>query len=206
LSSLASSTNCTNLNVRQLYVYVMRHYLQMLNNLKGKKLLARHIINANWTTFREFVDFVERLSFESSKIIALKKYARARNVRNSLEIFKSLLVTNGVRTKKKRRCELLNVKKYVKDNESLFVNHLYDVDKKQDEGITSFFVRKFIYSAFFEKLSPLFLKELHSKIIFNEYLVLLGLNLFSAQVTYFRFSTKDLATRFRIFISFLERN
>ncbi len=184
----------------------MRHYLQMLNNLKGKELLARHIINANWTTFREFVDFVERLSFESPKIIALKKYARARNVRNSLEIFKSLLVTNDVRTKKKRRCKLSNVKKYVKDSESLFVNHLHDVDEKQGEGITSFFVRKFIYSAFFEKLSSLFLKELHSEIISNEYLVLLGLNLFSAQVTYFRFSTKDLATRFRIPISSSERN
>ena len=183
--NFTSLTNRTNLSVRQLYIYVMRHYLQMLNNLKEKELLTRHIINANRTTLREFANLVERLSFKLSKIIALKKYARARDARNSSKISKSLLVTNDVKAKKKRRCELSNVKKYVKDNESLFVNHLHDVNKKQGESITSFFVRKFIYSTFFGKSSPLSLEELHSKIISNEYLVLSGLNLFSARVTYF---------------------
>lgn len=148
----------------------MRHYLQMLNNLKGKELLTQYIINANRTTLREFVDLVERLSFELPKTIALKKYARARNARNSLEIFKPLLVTNDARAKKKRRCELSNVKKYVKDSKSLFVNHLHDVDEEQSEGITSFFVRKFIYFAFFGKPSPLSLEGLHPKIIPNKYL------------------------------------
>ncbi len=135
----------------------------MPRNLKGKELLARHIINANRTMLREFVDLVERLSFELLEIIALKKHSHAKNTRNSLENFKSLFVTNDIKMKKKRKCELSNVKKYLEDSESLFINHLYDVNEKQGESITFFFVRKFIYFAFFEKLLSLSLKELYSR-------------------------------------------
>lgn len=53
--------------------------------------------------------------------------------------------------KKKRKCELLNVKKYLKNNKFFFINHLHNVNKKQDKNITFFFVRKFIYFAFFKK-------------------------------------------------------
>jgi len=135
----------------------------MFRNLKEKELLTRHTTNVDRTMLREFVNLIERLSFESSKIIDLKKHFYARNARNLLENFKSLLVTNDVRMKKKRRCELSNVKKYLKDSESLFINHLHNVDEKQGESITSFFVRKFIYSTFFKKLLSLFLEELHSR-------------------------------------------
>jgi len=135
----------------------------MPRDLKEKELLARYTINVNRTMLREFANLIERLSFESSKIIALKKHSHARDARNSLENSKPLLVTNGVEMKKKRRCELSSVKEYLEDNEFLFINHLHDVDEKQDESITSFFVRKFIYSAFFKKSSPLPLKGLHSR-------------------------------------------
>jgi len=122
--------NRANLSVRQLYVYVMRHYLQMLKDLKEKELLTRYTINVNRTMLREFANLIERLNFESLKIIALKKHFHARNARNSLENFKSLLVTNSVKMKKKRKCKLLSVKKYLKDSESLFINYLHDVNKK----------------------------------------------------------------------------
>jgi len=108
----------------------MRHYVQMSRNFKEKELLTRHTINANRTMLREFVNLIERLNFESLKIIALKKYLHARNARNSLKNFKSLLVTNDVKMKKKRKCELLSVKKYLKDNEFLFINYLHNVNKK----------------------------------------------------------------------------
>jgi len=135
----------------------------MFSDLKEKKFLTRHTINANRTMLLKFVNLIERLNFESLKIIALKKHSHARNARNSLKNFKSLLVTNDVEVKKKRKCELSSVKKYLKDSESLFINHLHNVNEKQDESITFFFVRKFIYSAFFEKSSSLLLKRLHSR-------------------------------------------
>ena len=40
--SPTSSTNRADPGVRQLYIYAMRHYLQMPRNLKCKELRARH--------------------------------------------------------------------------------------------------------------------------------------------------------------------
>lgn len=135
----------------------------MFSDLKEKELLTRHTINTNRTILREFADLIERLNFESSEIIALKKYLYARNTRNLLEKFKSLLVTNSVGVKKKQRYKLSSVKEYLKDSKSLFINYLYNVDKKQNKSIIFFFVRKSIYSAFFEKLLSLLLKKLYSR-------------------------------------------
>ena len=162
-SSPASSADRADLGVRQLYAYAMRHYLQMPRDLKGKELLARHTTNADRTVLREFADLAERLGFESPEITALKEHPHARDARNPSENSKPLLVTDGAGVKKKRRCGLPSVEEYLEDSESLFINHLHDVDEEQGEGITSFFVRKSIYSAFFGKPSPLPLERLHPR-------------------------------------------
>ena len=148
-SSPASSADRADLGVRQLYAYAMRHYLQMPRDLKGKELLARHTTDADRTVLREFADLAECLGFESPEIIALKEHPQARNARDPSESSKPLLVTDGAGVKKKRRCGLPRVEEYVEDRESLFINHLHDVDEEQGEGITSFFVHKSIYSTFF---------------------------------------------------------
>jgi len=135
----------------------------MPRDLKGKELLARHTTNSDRTVLREFADLAERLGFESPEITALKEYPRARDARNPSENSKPLLVTDGAGVKKKRRCGLPSVEEYVEDSESLFINHLYNVDKEQGEGITSFYVRKSIYFAFFRKPSPLPLEGLHPR-------------------------------------------
>lgn len=62
----------------------------------------------------EFVDLIERLSFELSKLIALKKYFHARNSRNSLENFKFLLVTNNVRNEKETKMRTIKREKISK--------------------------------------------------------------------------------------------
>jgi len=162
-SSPASSADRADLGVRQLYAYAMRHYLQMPSDLKGKELLARHTTNADRTVLREFADLAERLGFESPEITALKEHPHARDARNPSENSKPLLVTDGAGVKKKRRCGLPSVEEYLEDSESLLINHLHDVDEGQGEGITSFFVRKSIYSAFFGKPSPLPLEGLHPR-------------------------------------------
>ncbi len=135
----------------------------MPRDLKGKELLARHTTNADRTVLREFADLAERLGFESPEITALKECPRARDARNPSENSKPLLVTDGAGVKKKRRCGLPSVEEYVEDSESLFINHLHDVDEEQGEGITSFFIRKSIYFAFFGKPSPLPLEGLHPR-------------------------------------------
>ncbi len=63
---------------------------------------------------REFVNLIERLSFKSSKIIALKKHFYAKNARNLLENFKSLFVTNDVKVKKKTKMQTIERKEISK--------------------------------------------------------------------------------------------
>ena len=135
----------------------------MLRNFQESKFLTQYNINADATMLREFTDLVEYLNFKSSKIIVLKKNFQTSDIRNSSANFKFILVTNNTEMKKMRRCKLSSIKKYVKDNKSLFINHLLNENEKQDENLTSFFVWKLIYSTFFEKSSSLSLKELHSK-------------------------------------------
>ena len=159
-SSPASSADRADLGVRQLYAYAMRHYLQMPRDLKRKELLARHTTNADRTVLREFADLAERLGFESPQITALKENPQIRDARNPSETSKPLLFTDGAGVKKKRRCGLPSVDEYVKDSDSLFINHLHNVDEEQGEGLTSFFVRKSIYAAFFGKPSSLPSEEL----------------------------------------------
>ena len=124
----------------------------MFKKLKEKKFLTRLIINTDETMLRDFADLTDRLNFESFKIIALKQCLKSTIARARFERSKSLLVTNDVDEIKKRRCELSRVENYVKNNEFLFVNYLHNEKKKQDEEITFFFVRKFVYFLFFEKL------------------------------------------------------
>ena len=160
-SSPASSADRADLGVRQLYAYAMRHYLQMPRDLKGKELLARHTTNVDRTVLHEFADLAECLGFESAEITALKENPQMRDARNSSGTSKPLLITDGAGVKKQRRCGLPSVEEYTKDSESLFINHLHNVDEEQGEGLTSFFVRKSIYLAFFGKPSSLSLEEMH---------------------------------------------
>ena len=127
-----------NLSYRQLHVYIMRYYFQMFKKLKEKELLTRLIINTDKTMLRDFADLIKQCSKST--------ITRAR-----FEESKSLLVTNNANKIKKQRCELLRLKNYVKNNEFLFVNYLHNEKKKQDEEITFFFARKFVYFAFFER-------------------------------------------------------
>jgi len=79
---------------------------------------------------RKFANLIEHLNFKLLKIIILKKYFYTKDKQNLLENFKSLFVTNNIKIKKKQRYKLSNVKKYLKDNKSLFINYLHNVNKK----------------------------------------------------------------------------
>ncbi len=149
--SSTSLTNRVNLSYRQLHAYAMRHYLQMSRKLKEKELLTRLMINTDETMLRDFADLTDRLDFEFLEIIALKQCSKSTIARARFERSKSLLVTNDADEIKKRRCELSRVENYVENDEFLFVNHLHNEKKKQSEKITFFFVRKFVYFAFFER-------------------------------------------------------
>jgi len=159
-SSPASLADRVDLGYRQLHAYAMRHYLQMPREPKGKELLARLMVNTDETVLRDFADLADRLGFGSPEITALKQCPKSTVARARSERSKPLLVTDGAGEIKKRRCGLPRVEDYVEDGEFLFVNHLHNEEKEQGEGITSFFVRKSVYFAFFGRSLPLTLDSI----------------------------------------------
>jgi len=112
----------------------------MSKELKEKELLMRLMINTEKTMLRDFADLTDRLDFEFFEIIALKQCSKSTIARARFKRLKSLLVTNDVDEIKKRRCELSHVENYVENDEFLFINHLHNEKKKQDERITFFFI------------------------------------------------------------------
>ena len=162
----AQSVDPVDLGLRQLYAYAMRHYSQMPKSPKPstrKELMMRPTIHADPTVLREFAELAECLGFESPEITELKQYPTVRVPRSQTKPRKPLLVTDGAGVAKKSRCGLPKVEKYLEDGEYFFINHLDSRDEQQGEGITSFFVRKSIYSAFFGKASPLSLEEVYPR-------------------------------------------
>ncbi len=159
-SSPASLADRVDLGYRQLHAYAMRHYLQMPREPKGKELLARLMVNTDETVLRDFADLADRLGFGSPEITALKQCPKSTVARARSERSKPLLVTDGAGEIKKRRCGLPRVEDYVEDGEFLFVNHLHNEEEEQGEGITSFFVRKSVYFAFFGRSLPLTLDSI----------------------------------------------
>jgi hypothetical protein len=63
-----------------------------------------------------------------------------------------LLVTSGPRVLRKQRCGLPNAQAYEEDRKFVFINNLYNESQEQSEGITSFFVLRSKYFAFFSRL------------------------------------------------------
>lgn len=166
VSCLARSVDPVKLGLRQLYAYAMRHYPQMPKTPRSstkRGLTMRSVIRADPTVLRGFAELAERLGFESPEITALKHHPTTSVVRTSSEKREPLLVTDGAGVAKRWRCRLPQVEETLEetseDSQYLFINHLDRRDEEQGEGITPFFVRKSIYSAFFGKSSPLALEE-----------------------------------------------
>lgn len=61
------------------------------------------------------------------------------------------LVTLGRGVLRAKRCGILRRKAYEEDRGYLFINHLHDGRQDRGEGITSFYVRRSVYFAFFGK-------------------------------------------------------
>ena len=60
-----------------------------------------------------------------------------------------MLVTDGPGETKDRRYGFPGIRDYEADQKFLFIDHLYDPKEEQGEGITSFYVRKFVYLDYF---------------------------------------------------------
>lgn len=111
--------------------------------------MAKPKIHADEGALRGFDDLADRLSFQSPEITALKQYPHSRVANAGSKKSKPFLVMDGAGVKIKQRCGLPNIKDHVEDQKSFFIDHLHNTEEEEGEGVTSFFVRKSVYCAFF---------------------------------------------------------
>ncbi|KAL5354471.1 hypothetical protein ACLOAV_000560 [Pseudogymnoascus australis] len=104
---------------------------------------------ADRAVLRLYADLAGQLGFDSSEIVALQQYPDARAMPADCSPSRPLLVTSGPGLPKAQRCGIPRCRAYEEDRSSLFIDHLHDERQEQGEGITSFFVRRSVYFAFF---------------------------------------------------------
>jgi hypothetical protein len=119
-----------------------------------KDCVKRAAPTADPAVLRRFADlagelgFADPLGFEGTGIATLRQYPASRAV-NPPRSRPPLLVTSGPGVKKAQICRIPHSLAYEEDRDALFISYLYDERQEQGEGITSFFVRKYVYLAFF---------------------------------------------------------
>ncbi|KAL5345257.1 hypothetical protein ACLOAV_009627 [Pseudogymnoascus australis] len=144
-----SLENRIDLGCRQINVYAMRHYPDMPREGVREDRVKKATAEADRAVLRLYADLAGQLGFDSSEIVALKQYPDARAMPADYSPSRPLLVTSGPGVPKAQRCGIPRCRAYEEDRGSLFINHLHDGRQEQGEGITSFFVRRSVYFAFF---------------------------------------------------------
>ncbi|KAL9102110.1 MAG: hypothetical protein Q9163_002694, partial [Psora crenata] len=145
---------------RQLFLYVMRYYREMIPGstrmeLKGKKKLIKgiHIPEApDKAVWYRFVALADRLGFVSIEIASLKCWDAA-DIDVPSEYAPPPFVTVESGELDKRRSGRPFDLAYKQSRYALFLDDVHRVDMSRGRRITPFFVRRSIYLAFLGHLS-----------------------------------------------------
>ena len=148
------------LGCRQIWAFAMRYYPDMPKDKVKKDRVKKAEPKADPAVLRRFGDLANALGFESPRILKLLQYPTAHPVSESISSDGPFLVTSGPGEEKCRRRGVPFVSAYDAELEFLFINHLHNKNPVRGEGVTSFFVRKYIYLAFFGR--PAEMPVMHS--------------------------------------------
>ena len=136
---------------RSLIAFAMRNYRRIPKKPSGKDLLAKPTLEANVNVLGEFAKLASRLGFASTEIVALQQSSVLSEVAIAtvLEHPRPLLVTEGSGIPITQRSGMPLNRAYDYDGQFFTLCHLHNDIEEVGEGITSFYVRKYIYQAFF---------------------------------------------------------
>jgi hypothetical protein len=148
-------TDQIDLRCRQIWAFVMCYYPDMLKDKLKKDQVKKAEPKADPAVLCRFRDLVNVLGFKSPRILKLLQYLTTYPVSESISSDGLFLVTSGPGEEKSRRHGVPFVSAYDTELEFLFINHLHDETPVQGEGITSLFVQKYIYLAFFGRLAEM---------------------------------------------------
>ena len=137
------------LGCRQIWAFAIRYYPDLPKDKLKKDRVKKAELKADPAILRRFGDLANTLGFESPRILKLLQYLTAHPVSESISSDGPFFVTSGLGEEKSRRRGVPFVSAYDAELKFLFINHLHDETPVRGEGITAFFVQKYIYLAFF---------------------------------------------------------
>jgi hypothetical protein len=147
-SKTASSTQCKMLRYLVLIAFAMRSHQNLPKAPIKKNLKTIPRVKANQKVLQRFAALAEQLGFNSPQIKALKGDLDPLSILVTQESV-PLLVTTGLGESMKQRCRRLHANTFEEDRKYLFLQNLCKERDETSEGITSFFVLKSWFSAFF---------------------------------------------------------
>jgi hypothetical protein len=149
ISKSGTDADRVDLGCRQLIALAMRYYPYMPRDPIREDAVRKATTRADQTVLRQLADLAYELGFKTPQIDTLRQHSSSRITGDDDPQFPPLHVTSGCGIEMRQRSGIPRAKAYKEDRYSLFINHLHDIQAYQDEGITSFFVRKSVYLAFF---------------------------------------------------------
>ncbi|KAH8799388.1 hypothetical protein F5884DRAFT_686783, partial [Xylogone sp. PMI_703] len=149
LDRAGTPAECVDLGIRQLVALAMRHYPDMPADPVEEDLVQKAAAKADPAVLRSLANLAYDLGFDTPQIRSLKQDPGVRTTRRDSSSSPPPLVTSGPGVALSHRSGIPRQRAYEEDRDSLFINHLHNEQQHQGEGITSFFVRKSVYLAFF---------------------------------------------------------
>ena len=137
------------LGYRQLFACAMRHFAQMPKEPVKEDLKKKFVAVADKTVLSNFANLASQLGFNSREIVILNGYPNSKSTTENTSQGKPLLVTEGPDVARDRRYGVPRSSSYDETCNFLFIDHLHDEKEVNGESITSFFVQRSIYLAFF---------------------------------------------------------
>ncbi|KFZ13857.1 hypothetical protein V501_03496 [Pseudogymnoascus sp. VKM F-4519 (FW-2642)] len=134
---------------RGLNAFAMRNYPDIPKEAVAEDPVKKPIARADNAVLRLYADLATELGFVSPEITNLQQYPCSTAAVVESPRLSPPLVTPGPGVPRAKRCGIPRRRAYEEDRGSLFINHLHDGRQDQGQGITSFFVRRSVYFAFF---------------------------------------------------------
>ncbi len=139
---------CKRLGFLQLCAFFMRHHQNLPKAPVKKNLKTIPRAKADLEVLQRFAALAFQLGFKSPEIIALKGDLAPLPILDAQKPI-PLLVTTGPGESIKQRCGFPHTNTFEEDKKYLFLQNLCEVRDETGEGITSFFVLKSWFTAFF---------------------------------------------------------
>jgi hypothetical protein len=140
---------CKRLGYLGLIAFAMRHHSSLPKRLVKRNLTTLPRAHADREVLQRFASLAAKLGFDTPEIRRLMGSLDHLLVSDSPNP-SPLLVTAGPGEAIKHRCGLPHTDTFETDRKSLFLHNLCDEGGETGEGITSFFVLKSWFAAFFD--------------------------------------------------------